>query len=273
MWRADYGKTMVIKNDYFDLKQIAESGQCFRMREAAPGEYVIPAFGRVLRVKQKGSELSFSCDEREWEEIWKDYFDFDRDYGKIGECIRKNGDSHLADCFEAGRGIRILAQDLWEMIITFMISQNNNIPRIKGSVEKICALGGKKIKGTDIYAFPGPDDLNPAVFGDSSLGLGYRADYLREMFETTAADPSWLDKLKTLSYEEARKVLISKKGIGPKVADCVCLFGLSHRDAFPVDTHVKQLLSKYYPNGFDTSPYTGFKGIIQQYLFYYEIKK
>ncbi|MCR5311184.1 MAG: 8-oxoguanine DNA glycosylase [Lachnospiraceae bacterium] len=258
--------------DNFDLEQTAESGQCFRWRKISEGEYLIPAFCRALKVKQDGNRFSFSCDDKEWKEIWKDYLDFDRDYGKIGECIKRSGDRHLAECFEKGCGIRVLSQDLWEMIVSFMISQNNNIPRIRGSIEKICALAGKRIEGTDVYAFPGPSDLSPGAFDDASLGLGYRAGYLKEMFEYTAENPEWLEGLKKLSYEEARKLLISKKGIGPKVADCVCLFGLSHRDAFPVDTHIKQLLSKYYPGGFDTKPYEGFGGIIQQYLFYYEIK-
>ena len=258
--------------DNFDLEETAESGQCFRWRKISEGEYLIPAFGRALKVRQEGNRFSFSCSEEEWQEVWKDYFDFDRDYGNIGECIRKSGDRHLEECFEKGSGIRVLSQELWEMIVSFMISQNNNIPRIKGSIEKICALAGKIIKGSDVYAFPGPGDLKPEAFDDPSLGLGYRAEYLKEMFAQTAEDSGWLEELKKLSYEEARKMLISKKGIGPKVADCVCLFGLSHRDAFPVDTHIKQLLAKYYPSGFDTKRFEGFGGIIQQYLFYFEIK-
>ncbi|MBQ4300063.1 MAG: 8-oxoguanine DNA glycosylase, partial [Lachnospiraceae bacterium] len=109
------------------------------------------------------------------------------------------------------------------------------------------------------------------VFEDSSMGFGYRAPYLREMYAYTAANPQWIVELAHMSYDQAYEELISHKGIGPKVANCICLFGLHHVDAFPIDTHVKQLLDKYYADGFDFDRYAGFAGIIQQYLFYYEL--
>lgn len=253
-----------IQIDHLDLKQTAESGQTFRWRYEN-GEWLIPAFGRVLHAIQNGNSFTFSCDESEWECIWRSYFDLDTDYSKVEELINKYGDSHLKECFVHGSGIRILRQDLWEMIITFMISQNNNIPRIKGSVEKICESFGKA------GAFPGPFDCPKGCFDDKWFGLGYRNEYLELMYKYGRENPDFTDRLKELSYDDCIKELKNHKGIGAKVANCIALFGLHHTESFPVDTHVKQLLEKYYPDGLDLAPFEGYAGIIQQYLFYYEI--
>lgn len=109
------------------------------------------------------------------------------------------------------------------------------------------------------------------VFDDRSMGFGYRAPYLKEIYEYGANNPDWLDNLRKMSYDEAMESLLTRKGIGKKVANCICLFGLHHVDAFPIDTHVKQLLDKYYSDGFDFERYKGVAGIIQQYLFYFEL--
>ena len=109
------------------------------------------------------------------------------------------------------------------------------------------------------------------VFDDRSMGFGYRAQYLKEIYEYGANNPDWLDNLRKMSYDEAMESLLTRKGIGKKVANCICLFGLHHVDAFPIDTHVKQLLDKYYSDGFDFERYKGVAGIIQQYLFYFEL--
>ncbi|MCR5153380.1 MAG: 8-oxoguanine DNA glycosylase [Lachnospiraceae bacterium] len=247
----------------FDLKKTAESGECFRWREKEDGSFDIPAFGRLLNIKYiSGNTYELSCSEEDWENIWFYYFDMTTDYEDIGKRIMAGKDDHLKEAYLLGRGIRILRQDLFEIIISFLISQNNNIPRIKKSIEALCK-GGK---------FPYPGEVSDDIFYKKETGLGYRADYLKEMYEYTAAAPEWLEKLKTLSYEEAVSELKSHKGIGPKVADCICLFGLHHIDAFPVDTHIKQLMAKYYKAGFDLEACRGFAGIAQQYLFYYELK-
>ncbi|MCR5278112.1 MAG: 8-oxoguanine DNA glycosylase [Lachnospiraceae bacterium] len=322
------------KLDHFNIRQIAESGQCFRIREIEPGRWVVPSGERCItltchleRSTKCGVERSYltngvpdrdnvdstkilrlptvaqddktlfqddktlsqddmtlsqddvllSQDDMRLSQhdiYWARYFDLSRDYSAIESAIRSSGDAHLIEAFNSGSGIRILKQDLWETIISFMISQNNNIKRIAGSIEKLCKLADRKIKGfEDVFAFPKPEDLDPAVFDDTSLGLGYRAGCIRDMFVYTASHPEWLKELREAPYEDAKRLLMDKKGIGPKVSDCICLFALSHVDAWPVDTHVKQLVAKYYPNGFDFERYKGFAGIIQQYLFYYEIKK
>ena len=267
----------------FDLKQIADSGQCFRWRQiVADAEtviYRIPAYGTYIDVMQQGDKFTFACTEVQWENIWQDYFDMLTDYNAIEQFILDSDDAHLQEAFRAGNGVRILKQDIWEIIITFMISQNNNIKRIGNSVDALCRCCGRKFKTAgdfglpveEMYAFPKPGEVPEDVFEDSSMGFGYRAPYLREMYAYTAANPQWIVELAHMSYDQAYEELISHKGIGPKVANCICLFGLHHVDAFPIDTHVKQLLDKYYAEDFDFDRYAGFAGIIQQYLFYYEL--
>ena len=252
------------------LEQIAESGQCFRWKKIENDTYVIPpigprcAGGKSLTITECGEEFVVSCSMDEWNSQWKNYFDFDTDYVAIGQKILASGDGHAIDCYNEGRGVRILRQELWEMIVTFLISQNNNIKRIRNSVEAICEQNGGY--------FPYPGDINPEIFEQQNFGLGYRTAYLKAIYEYASMNPDWLDRLKKLPYEDAFESLRERLGIGPKVANCICLFGLHHVDAFPIDTHVKQLLTKYYPDGFDFEYYHGIAGIIQQYLFYYELK-
>lgn len=261
-----------IRVDNFDLEQIAESGQCFRFKRLGEYHYSVVAFGRYLEMRQEGNMLYLSCDEEEWKNIWYDYFDMGTDYGEIEKLVKNSGDVHLNEAFGKGFGIRILKQDLWEIVISFIISQNNNIPRIKKIIEGLCHDAGKEIEGhPGEYAFPSYSDLEPSYFCDGRLHMGYRVAYLKAMFEFVAAEPGWLDSLHNMSYEVARFTLLKRLGIGPKVADCILLFGLHHVEAFPVDTHVKQLLSKYYPSGFNFEYFSGVAGIIQQYLFYYEL--
>ena len=259
-----------IEIENMDLEQIATSGQCFRWKKIDENRYSVVAFGKRLEICQDGIEFSMSCDEQEWNEIWSSYFDLDTDYANVARLINESEDEHLKEAYSKGSGVRILRQDLWEIIVSFIISQNNNISRITQSIDKICtrcelpALGGE-------YRFPYPVEVEPEFCDDSTLGLGYRNEYLKLIYEYAKENPKWLDELKTMSYDDAMQSLMERKGIGKKVANCICLFGLHHVDAFPIDTHVKQLLAKYYQNGFDFDRYKGVAGIVQQYLFYYEI--
>ena len=262
---------MIHKLDHFDPQEIAGSGQCFRWKDAGTDTVKVIAFGKCLEIVKSGDSFEFDCTEGDWKNVWAPYFDLSTDYCGIETLIRKSGDAHLLESFESGRGIRILRQDLWEVIISFLISQNNNISRIKGSIEALCREAGIKIGDSGEYAFPGPSDLNPEIFERVNMGLGYRVPYLKEMYEFAGEHPEWLESLKTMNYTEARAELLKRKGIGPKVADCICLFGLHHIDAFPIDTHVKQLLARYYPKGFNHEYFKGVAGVIQQYLFYYEL--
>lgn len=255
-----------------DLTQTAKSGQCFRWKKLAENKYNVIAYDHAVNITQNATDFTLDCDESEWNEIWKPYLDLETDYGAIGTIINSSDDEHLKQAFAFGSGIRILRQDLWEMIVTYLISQNNNIKRITASVDMLCRKYGSRISShEDAFAFPTYEQVPLEALEDKTLGLGYRTPYLIYMFEYTRQNPEWLDKLYKMSYDEAMENLMIHKGIGKKVANCICLFGLHHVEAFPIDTHVKQLLDKYYADGFDFERYDGIAGIVQQYLFYWEL--
>lgn len=266
-----------------DLFQIAMSGQCFRMKQiegtpdkGGPFQYVIIAKDKLLIARQNDTEFEFDCSEEEFELFWKHYFDLEMDYGEIKECVDKN-DTFLLSAIEYGKGIRILNQDVWEMVVTFLISQQNNIPRIRKCVENICTKYGKLCvheEYGEYYSFPTPETL--AVLAEDDLmecNLGYRSKYVvraaREVMEGTLD----LDELAKLDYDSARARLLKVYGIGIKVAECICLFALHHIDAFPIDTHIKQILEREYKGTFPFERYEGFAGVIQQYIFYYELNR
>ncbi len=289
-----------IEIPYLNLRQIAESGQCFRWKRldlntaiseyGVPADivydipdahksdnpafcrdiYVIPPFGADQRsfspliMIDTGNGFLSSADSVDWSGHWSSYFDMSTDYEDIRRRIMESDDTHAKEAYAIGSGIRILKQDLWEMMVTFMISQNNNISRITGSIEKIC-------EGHGGY-FPRPEEFDIDMLDDRSIGLGYRAPYLKELIQRIRDDVDILNELSQMNYEDAYRTLTEYKGIGAKVANCICLFGLHHIGAFPIDTHVRQLLDRYYPNGFPYEYYSGVEGIIQQYLFYYELK-
>ena len=213
------------KIDNLDLKQIADSGQCFRWKNTGENEYTVVAFDRALRIKQDGNEFELDCDEADWNNIWKSYLDMDTDYAGIAKLIADGDDEHLKEAYAYGSGVRILRQDLWEMIVTFMISQNNNIKRITNSVDLLCRRCGHKIDGSaeseELYTFPKPLEVPDEVFDDRSMGFGYRAPYLKKIYEYGANNPDWLDNLRKMSYDEAMESLLSRKGIGKKVANCI----------------------------------------------------
>lgn len=277
----------------FDIKSIMDSGQVFRIRPlSAAGETFLAAAGNhAVLIRQKPEaegrmRVSFSCTEEEFSDFWNSYFDLDRDY----EAIRRSvdpADVFLTSAIRCGYGIRILRQDLWETIISFLVSQNNNITRIRRSLEALCERYGEKISvnafsddpdalltAGSIHAFPSPEAvLEGGPDGLDGLGLGYRDKYIFRMAQRCAGQEGqeWLDLLQKSSYEDALALLMKEYGIGKKVADCICLFALHHVEAFPIDTHMKQILAAFYPEGFPFSRYEGYAGILQQYMFYYKL--
>lgn len=260
-----------------DLAQIADSGQCFRWKRLDDGSYEVIAYDRYLNLKQNGNEFELSCDEADWKDIWAPYLDMDTDYECIGNKILSSEDEYLKEAYRYGSGIRILRQELWETLVSFIISQNNNIKRIRGSIEAICDKAALPLSGdvptgaSGRYRFPKPGELDREFFNDRELGLGYRDEYLADMFEYAADNPDFPGRLKDMDNEQALNELKSFKGIGIKVANCVCLYGLHQVDAFPIDTHIKQILTNHYPDGFDFDRYKGVAGIVQQYMFYHKI--
>lgn len=268
----------VISN--FSIEQICESGQCFRMRKLTDGYVEVIAHGKYLIVSQNENEVTFDCSQEDYGTVWKEYFDIDQgtDYDKIISSI-DNNDLYLKNASKFGSGIRILNQDLFEMIISFIISQRNNIKRIRGCVSRLCEkYGEEKVfindKGEKIiyYDFPKPEALASANIEDiKSLGVGYRDAYIKRAAEDVVSGKLDLEKLKQMDYQDAREELLKLFGVGVKVADCICLFALHHIDAFPIDTHISSILNNEYNGEFPFYKYEGYAGILQQYMFFYDL--
>lgn len=312
---------ITILQENFDIRQIADSGQCFRMRPAPekisenhsfkgpfdsshfePDQeiiYEIISGGRFLTLSQKGNRLNFFCSPKDMV-FWNSYFDLDTDYGRIIRQVDPD-DAYLKEAAAFGSGIRILRQDLWEMIITFVISQQKTIPAIKAAVEALSGRYGTRHKvpveclcqpsegPLFYYAFPSPCQLSEASLEDLlSMKLGYRAKYIKKLCEDACSGALNLAALAAMDYPQAMTYLQTFYGIGEKVANCVCLFGLHHIDAFPVDTWIRKILLEHYAPrsrcAKETPPsrlcdalvkehfarYRGYAGVMQQYIFYYE---
>lgn len=248
-----------------DLRQIADSGQCFRLKEYDKGKFIAVTGGHAVDIHCRGNAYAFWCGPEEFQTVWAPYFDLDTDYGAFK--ARMRGDPFLRDAVREGGGIRILRQDLWEMAVTFTISQCNNIPRISRSVEVLCENFGtplKKIGGRRVHAFPTARQLRPADL--SAASLGYRESYVRGLCEY--GDNVWRE-LPALSDARAKKTLMAMKGIGEKVANCILLFGLHRMDSYPRDVWVNRLIDDVYHGDFDPGQYAGFAGYVQQLQFYH----
>lgn len=262
-------ETILVPVTNFSIRQICDSGQCFRMAPLEDGRYQVIAHGRRLELGQDGETVTFYCGRQDYEDVWKRYFDLDADYGEIIGRIDPD-DAYLTAAAQFGSGIRILNQDLWEMIITFIISQQNNIKRIRRCIDRICEKYGVWRDG--FFDFPTPEALAEATEEElRACGLGYRSRYLAGTARMAVDGEVCLGRLKSMGYEEAKTELLKLPGIGGKVADCVCLFALHHLDAFPVDTHIRQVLDRWYPDGFPAERYAGYLGVLQQYTFYYDL--
>ncbi len=258
-----------LKADNFDLAQIAGSGQCFRMTGREDGSYEVIALDRRLVLRSEGDKIVFDCGNEDFEGFWRHYFDLDTDYGAFISAIDPD-DMYLTAAASFGKGIRILNQDIWEMLVTFLISQQNNIPRIRRCISNICEKYGEKRDG--YYAFPIPESL--ASLPEDALmacNLGYRSKYVVRCARDVAEGRTDLNALRALPYEEARAALMGLYGVGKKVADCICLFALHTIDAFPIDTHIRRVLEQHYQKGFPFERYAGFAGVLQQYIFYYDL--
>ena len=262
--------------DNFDLGQICRSGQCFRMEQTGENSYRVIAGDKYLELTQEKGIVNFFCPEEDFISFWIRYFDLDCDYQQYIERINPR-DRYLTEAVKLGNGIRILQQDLWEMIITFLISQQNNITRIRRCVENICEKYGQRCEdenGIVYYGFPEPQAL--AGLEEDALmecNLGYRSKYVVRTAKMIASGEFDLEAVKHMSYSKAKPCLMTLFGVGEKVADCICLFSLHQLQSFPVDTHIRQALDAHYKRGFPNRRYRGIQGVMQQYIFYYELGK
>lgn len=258
--------------DNFDLEKIADSGQIFRMNKNDDGSFCVISKDKFLKISQNKNKISFYCSKKDFKDYWEIFFDLKKDYKKIEKIIDKK-DKFLSAAFSYGKGIRILNQDLFETIVSFIISQQNNIPKIKNTIEKMCKKLGKKIKdketGVEFYAFPTPKKLSK-LENLEGLSLGYRDKYIATFCQNLGKNEAILgQKFKNLSYEESKKELKNIFGVGEKVANCVLLFSLGFINAFPEDVWIKKVIKLKYNGKFPYKRYDDFLGIIQQYLFYF----
>lgn len=263
-----------IQLEDFQIEQIARSGQCFRLVSCGDQVFSLVAGEHYIEISQTGSQITFSGSQKEWEEIWMDYFDCGRDYGAIKKRIDPQ-DTYLSNAAIQGWGIRILHQDVWEMIITFIISQQNNIKRIRKCVETICERYGEKrinFHKEPYYLFPTPEAL-AAVSVEELIecNLGYRAKYIQKTAQMIVRKEVNLKSLPLMTYEDAKKEVMKLCGVGTKVAECICLFGLQHMNAFPIDTHIQKVLKEHYAEGFPFERYKDCAGILQQYIFFNDL--
>ena len=277
-------QTYIIENiKSFEPVHIFECGQCFRWNKEIDGSYIGVFKNNVIKVEKKENNVIFKgiC-EKDIKEICIDYFSLNENYEKIKQDLSKI-DDNLKTSIKFGDGIRILHQDLWETIISFIISANNNIPRIKKIIERISEKYGKKIvfENKEYYTFPTPEELSKASVEDlRNIGLGFRDV---RVYETTRKiyngeiDLENLEKEKNI--EKIEETLLTLPGIGPKVADCIMLFALKKYQVFPIDVWVRRVISELYFDNKEQKPqkikefarnYYGNKaGLAQQYLFYW----
>ena len=272
----------------FNLKDIFECGQCFRWNKQEDGSYTGIWKENVLNISQEGNKIIFKgiCENGDIEKEIKEYFDLDRDYEEIKEKLAKI-DENMKLSINYGKGIRILNQDLWETIISFIISANNNIPRIKGIIERLSKKYGKEIKWNDesYYTFPTPQELkNVTVEEYRNIGLGFRDIRLYETTKMINEKAIDLEELKqNPNTQELREKLLALSGVGPKVADCILLFSTLKRfEVFPIDVWVRRVMNELYIKKEDETKvskkeieklayekFGNLAGMAQQYLFYW----
>ncbi len=258
---------LIIPEDIFSLPQTLDCGQAFRWEQTEDNKWHGVVKGTPLTVYETADGIVFeNTDEEKFNTIWKDYFDFDTDYEKIRESF--SGDLYLSRAMDFCGGIRLLKQEPWEALCSFIISQNNNIPRIKGIISRLCEAFGDNLGNGD-FSFPGAERLAKMTPEElAPLRAGFRAKYIVAAARKVASGEVPLYGLKKLPLEEGLNSLMKITGVGPKVASCALLYGCGKKDAFPIDVWVKKILQELYPDGFpfEDSPY---KGVAQQYLFHY----
>lgn len=289
--KGDASVVLVEGLDRFDVGMIFDCGQCFRFDEVKNSlhekEFSGVAFGRFVSFAQDRDRLYiYGSTLDEYELIWKDFLDIERNYEDVERDILEcNSNAALVRAIEYGRGIRILKQDSFECIISFIISQNNNIPRIKKIIEALCRECGRPIpigeemknhlSGiSSLHAFPSAESIYAlGEEGLFALKMGFRAKYVFDAVRRIIDGSLLLDDISKLSNtDDAIEALCEVKGIGVKVASCALLFGFSRLDAFPVDVWMKRVGEKYFPEQKELSgkSFGRYAGIAQQYLFYYE---
>lgn len=272
----------------YNLSKTLDCGQCFRWERVKDSnhenEWIGVACGKLISVAQEDDELIiYNSTKEEFDELWAHYFALDEDYEAIdNELLEKCQNPTFVKALEEGKGIRILHQEPWEAVCSFIISQNNNIPRIKKIIDTISFALGKQIDSTlmenhgakdkEFYSFPTADAVLAAgeefIF---SLKTGFRAKYIIDAAQKWCSGEINEEELKNIEkLDNALAYLCKVKGIGLKVASCALLFGFERYDPFPIDVWMKRVLDKYFEKDFDPSTFGKYAGVAQQYLFDFE---
>lgn len=262
----DNNKIYIKNAENFDLAQTLDCGQAFRWSQKENGIWSGIAFGKYIELYEENGDIVITGSEKDdFENIWFYYFDLDRDYEKVIKEVSVNDTVRTAAIYS--QGIRILRQDSWEALCSFIISQNNNIPRIKGIIERLCENFGNKIECG--YTFPTAQTIAKLTVEDLSvIRSGFRAKYIIDAACKVVSGEIDLEALKSIDYDSAREQLLKIKGVGPKVADCVLLYGLGHIEAFPRDVWINRALTQLFDGNLpDCAKEYG--GIVQQYIFHY----
>lgn len=275
-------KKFIINNlSDFELDHIFECGQCFRWKKQSDGSYTgVIKHGVINIKKEKNTAIIRGEIDGEIAEVVNDYFDMKTNYTQIKSILCKN-DLNMKMASDYGYGIRILHQDMWEMLISFIISAANNIPRISKTIENISKAYGKEIlfNGEKYYLFPTPEELSKASVEDlRRLNLGFRDKYIYAVTQKVVNGDIDLESINKLPIKEAKKELMKLPGVGAKVADCILLFSMNKKEAFPVDTWIKKVMNELYIestnitkiNEYASKKFGNYAGIAQQYLFYYK---
>lgn len=266
---------MIVKIKDFVPEHTFDCGQCFRWERQEDGSYIGVANNQAVRISATGDTVNIEgCSDDDYENFWCNYLDADRDYSQIKKEININ--TTMDKAISYGGGIRILRQDFFEALISFIISQRSSIPKIKSCVEKLCTLYGNKISflGKSYYTFPTPETIASLTEEDiRTLGVGYRAPYILKAAQAVASgeiDAASLEKLDTAS---AREKLLTLYGVGDKVCDCVLLFSLGKYDLFPSDVWIKRVMAEEFSakdaKVAGESQFGAYSGFAQQYLFYW----
>ena len=260
--------------DDFDLAKIARSGQCFRVKEWDDGLFRFVTGREVLYIRQQpGGDFEVSCSEETWQRVWVPYFDLQRNYAAVQKII-PDSDAYMKLAAKEGRGIRILRQDPWEMLVTFIISQRKSIPAIRQAVELLAQRFGEAVTTPceTLCTFPTAAQLAGAQAGDlAACKLGYRVPYLQDAVARVLSGQLDLAALAALPDAELFETLKTIRGVGDKVANCICLFSYGRMSAAPVDTWIHKIIAREYGGRNPFPDYGEYAGILQQFAFYYAI--
>ena len=264
-------ESIIISNtENFDLSQTFDCGQCFRWRKIDDNTFEGVAFGKVVRIQQtEDSIILQNVSQEDFQKFWYDYFDLSTNYAQIGKILSEI-DPMLSKAYHFCPGIRILKQETWETLCSFIISQNNNIPRITKIISRLCSLWGEPISGVEnLFSFPKAKTIANLTEEDlAPIKCGFRAKYILDAAKKVVANEINFEDISSLPLDLARETLMKINGVGPKVSQCVLLYGFHRLDAFPVDVWMKRIMDKYF-QGKSPEMFGEYAGVAQQYLFHF----